>query len=295
MNDTAIRVKDIFGFYEGKIVLQLIENKLLKDEDVLLLKGGKPWLISKVNHTVKAPNIPTDMVLVAGTDFSYTVTASDDFIPYPEINGNIVKIDSFLIDKYPVTNEQYYEFLTNSGYSPQDTSRYLRHWESGMFRQGQEKYPVVYVSYEDMVAYSKWAQKRLPTQAEWQLAAQGPEKREWPWGNEFHGTYCNNSFDRPTPVDAFSKGQSPFGVFDMIGNVWQMTNDLYFNGTNYFNVIRGGSYYKPESSGWYIQGGPQALSKTQMLLMVSPGFDRSATVGFRCVKDIDSERFRSKH
>jgi len=230
LNDTAIRVKDIFGFYEGKIVLQLIENKLLKDEDVLLLKGGKPWLISKVNHTVKAPNIPTDMVLVAGTDFSYTVTASDDFIPYPEINGNIVKIDSFLIDKYPVTNEQYYEFLTNSGYSPQDTSRYLRHWESGMFRQGQEKYPVVYVSYEDMVAYSKWAQKRLPTQAEWQLAAQGPEKREWPWGNEFHGTYCNNSFDRPTPVDAFSKGQSPFGVFDMIGNVWQMTNDLYFNG-----------------------------------------------------------------
>ena len=295
LKDTSIRVKDIFGYYEGKIVLQLIENKLLKDENVLILKGGKPWLISKVNHTVKAPNIPTDMVLVAGTDFSYTVTASDDFIPYPEINGNIVKIDSFLIDKYPVTNEQYYEFLTNSGYSPQDTSRYLRHWESGMFRQGQEKYPVVYVSYEDMIAYSKWAQKRLPTQAEWQLAAQGPEKREWPWGNEFHGTYCNNSFDRPTPVDAFSKGQSPFGVFDMIGNVWQMTNDLYFNGTNYFNIIRGGSYYKPESSGWYIQGGPQALSKTQMLLMVSPGFDRSATVGFRCVKDIDSERFRSKH
>jgi len=295
LKDTSIRVKDIFGYYEGKIVLQLIENKLLKDENVLILKGGKPWLISKVNHTVKAPNIPTDMVLVAGTDFSYTVTASDDFIPYPEINGNIVKIDSFLIDKYPVTNEQYYEFLTNSGYSPQDTSRYLRHWESGIFRQGQEKYPVVYVSYEDMIAYSKWAQKRLPTQAEWQLAAQGPEKREWPWGNEFHGTYCNNSFDRPTPVDAFSKGQSPFGVFDMIGNVWQMTNDLYFNGTNYFNIIRGGSYYKPESSGWYIQGGPQALSKTQMLLMVSPGFDRSATVGFRCVKDIDSERFRSKH
>jgi len=295
LKDTSIRVKDIFGYYEGKIVLQLIENKLLKDENVLILKGGKPWLISKVNHTVKAPNIPTDMVLVAGIDFSYTVTASDDFIPYPEINGNIVKIDSFLIDKYPVTNEQYHEFLTNSGYSPQDTSRYLRHWESGIFRQGQEKYPVVYVSYEDMIAYSKWAQKRLPTQAEWQLAAQGPEKREWPWGNEFHGTYCNNSFDRPTPVDAFSKGQSPFGVFDMIGNVWQMTNDLYFNGTNYFNIIRGGSYYKPESSGWYIQGGPQALSKTQMLLMVSPGFDRSATVGFRCVKDIDSERFRSKH
>jgi formylglycine-generating enzyme required for sulfatase activity len=182
----------------------------------------------------------------------------------------------------------------NSGYSPADTARYLRQWESGMFKQGQEKYPVVYVSYEDMLAYSKWAQKRLPTQAEWQLAAQGTDKRKWPWGDEFHGTYCNNSFDRPTPVDAFAKGQSPFGVFDMVGNIWQMTNDMYFNGTNYFTVIRGGSYYKPESSWWYMQGGPQPLDKTQILLMVSPGFDRSPTVGFRCVKDIDSKIFKDK-
>ncbi len=66
-----------------------------------------------------------------------------------------------------------------------------------MIRQGQDNYPVVYVSYEDMLAYAKWKQKRLPTQAEWQLAAQGQDKRKWPWGDEFHGTYCNNSFDRP--------------------------------------------------------------------------------------------------
>jgi len=53
----------------------------------------------------------------------------------------------------------------------------------------------------------------------------------------------------------------------------------------YFNIIRGGSYFKPESSWWYIQGGPQPLTKTQMQLLVSPGYDRSATVGFRCVMD----------
>jgi formylglycine-generating enzyme required for sulfatase activity len=294
LKDTTIRVKDIFGFYEGKIVLQLIENKKLKDENILSLKGGKPWIINKVNSTKKATNIPPDMTLVPGTIFSFNVSSNEDFIPYPEVSGNLAKIDSFLIDKYPVTNEQYYEFLMNSGYSPADTTRYLRQWEAGMFRQGQEKYPVVYVSYEDMLAYSKWAQKRLPTQAEWQLAAQGTDKRKWPWGDEFHGTYCNNSFDRPTPVDAFAKGQSPFGVFDMVGNVWQMTNDMYFNGTNYFTVIRGGSYYKPESSWWYMQGGPQPLDKTQILLMVSPGFDRSPTVGFRCVKDIDSNNFKDK-
>ncbi len=221
------------------------------------------------------------------------MSTSEDFIPYPDVSNTSIKIDSFLIDRYPVTNAQYYEFLTNSGYRPADTTRYLKNWLSGKFRQGQERYPVVYVSIEDMNAYAKWAGKRLPTQAEWQLAAQGTDKRKWPWGDEFHGTYCNNSFDRLTPVDAFSKGQSPYGVMDLVGNVWQVTNDMYFNGTNYF-IIRGGSYYKPDSSWWYIQGGPQSLDKTQMLLMVSPGYDRSRTVGFRCVMDIDSKTFKTK-
>ncbi len=117
----------------------------------------------------------------------------------------------------------------------------------------------------------------------------------WPWGNEFHGTYCNNSFDRPTPVDAFMKGKSPYGVVDMVGNVWQMTNDMYFNGTNYFAIIRGGSYYKPDSSWWYLQGGPQSLDRTQMLLLVSPGFDRSPTLGFRCVRDVNGKILSGKH
>jgi formylglycine-generating enzyme required for sulfatase activity len=293
-NDTTIRVKDLFGFYEGKIVLQLFENKRLKDENILTLRGGKPWLISRVIRTERANIAPADMILIPGTQFSFDVTANDDFIPYPASDSKAVMVDSFLIDRYPVTNAQYFEFILNSGYRPADTSRYLRHWESGTFRQGQEKYPVVYISSEDIMAYCKWAHKRLPTEAEWQLASQGTDKRKWPWGEEFHGTYCNNSFDRATPVDGFSKGQSPYGVFDMVGNVWQMTNDLYFNGADYFSIIRGGSYYKPESSWWYIQGGPQPLDKTQMLLMVSPGFDRSSTVGLRCVKDIDKKNFKDK-
>jgi len=73
-----------------------------------------------------------------------------------------------------------------------------------------------------------------------------------------------------------------------------MTGDMYFNGSYYFTVIRGGSYYKPDSSGWYIQGGPQALDKTQIMLLVSPGFDRNSTVGFRCVKDISSRNFKDR-
>jgi formylglycine-generating enzyme required for sulfatase activity len=205
-----------------------------------------------------------------------------------------VEVDSFLIDRYPVTNSQYYEFITASGYRPSDTSGYLRHWQSGTFKQGQDKYPVVNLSYEDMSAYARWAGKRLPTQMEWQLAAQGTDKRKWPWGNDFHATYCNNSFNRLTPVDAFPKGQSPYGVMDLVGNVWQMTNDIYFNGSYYMGIIRGGSFYKPDSSWWYLQGGPQPLDRTQILLMVSQGFDRSSTLGFRCVKDIDKKNFKLK-
>jgi len=294
LKDTIFRIKDIFGYYEGKIVVQLVENKLLLDENVLLVKGGKPWLISTIVPTVRATGIAPDMILIPGTQFSYDVTTGEDFMPYPEVSGIAVKVDSFLIDKYPVTNAQYYEFLQSTGYRPVDTTRYLRNWELDIYKQGQEKYPVVYLSYEDMRAYAKWAGKRLPTQAEWQLAAQGTDKRKWPWGNEFHGTLCNNAFNKPTPVDAFSKGASPYGVNDMVGNVWQMTNDLYFNGSYYFSVIRGGSFYQPDSSWWYIQGGPQPLDKTQIMLFVSPGFDRNATVGFRCVKDIDSSAFKAK-
>lgn len=291
-NDTVFRVKDIFGYYEGKIVVQLLEGKLLKDENVLAITGGKPWLTTRSVPTKRATSVSAGMVLVPGATFSYNVSTGEDFVPYPDVSGREVSVDSFLIDKYPVTNAQYLEFIVSTGYVPADTSRYLRNWVNGSFRQGQDKYPVVYLSIEDMKAYAAWAGKRLPTEAEWQLAAQGTDKRLWPWGNEFHGTNCNNAFGRPTPVDAFSKGQSEYGVMDLVGNVWQMTNDLYFNGTNYFAVIRGGSYYNPESSWWYIKGGPQPLDKTQIMLLVAPGYDRSATVGFRCVRDIYQENFK---
>ena len=72
---------------------------------------------------------------------------------------------------------------------------------------------------------------------------------------------------------------------DMIGNVWQITNDTYFNGNNYFTILKGGSFFFPTTSIWYIQGGPQKITYHQMWLHVSPSLDRCSTVGFRCVKD----------
>jgi len=88
-------------------------------------------------------------------------------------------------------------------------------------------------------------------------------------------------------VDRFPSGASSYNVEDLVGNVWQLTNDVYDDGTYYFEMIRGGSYYHPTASWWYIYGGPESLNMHQILLKVTPGFDRSATVGFRCVKDAE--------
>jgi formylglycine-generating enzyme required for sulfatase activity len=285
--DTVIFTDDLFGMMEGKIVIQLTDEGLLLDERVVRVTGGKPWLVSETIRTQPADGIAEGMVLVPAATLRYKLKSNDDFIVYPSAEEeSVVSIDSLLVDKYPVTNDEFLRFIRESRYIPDDTSSYLKHWVGGMPVPGQEKYPVVYVSLRDAEAYARWAGKRLPTEAEWQLAAQGTDRRLWPWGNDFHATKCNNAFGRPTPVDAFPKGESPYGVADLVGNVWQMTADVYRNGAYYFNIIRGGSFFRPESSFWYIQGGPQSLDTRQMQLLVSDGYDRSSTVGFRCVRDL---------
>jgi formylglycine-generating enzyme required for sulfatase activity len=217
------------------------------------------------------------------------MTPTDDpnpVIPYPDpAPGREVMFDRYYIDTYPVTNVQFSEFIRRAHYVPKDTVNFLRHWVHGRPPARQENHPVVWVSLEDARAYARWSGKRLPTGVEWQYAAQGTDGRRYPWGDRFDSTRCNNSLGRTTPVDAFPSGKSPFGVADMVGNVWQLTNDVYDNGSYYYVTMRGGSFYNPISSPWYVKGGPRQVDTHQMLLMLSPGFDRSATVGFRCVKD----------
>ncbi|MFN2314990.1 MAG: formylglycine-generating enzyme family protein [Bacteroidales bacterium] len=286
--DMTMAVDELFGIEGEKIVIELIDNEgYLLDERVVRPEKGRPWLVSETIRTAPASDIPEGMALVPAATITYVLNVSDDFVPHPSAGRELtIATDSFLIDRYPVTNAEFLRFIRETRYIPADTANYLRHWVRGMPVSGQERYPVVHVSLEDARAYASWAGKRLPTEAEWQLAAQGTDGREWPWGSEFHATKCNNGFGRPTPVDAFPKGESPYGVADLVGNVWQMTGDVYSNGAYYFNIIRGGSWFRPESSWWYVQGGPQPLTMTQLQLLVSPGYDRSATVGFRCVMDL---------
>ncbi len=271
---------------ESKIIIQLFSGDELIDERIYLADKGKPWLVSETEKT--GFDISKEgMARIDGGKYSFKAVNNDRFIPYP---GPPEAIDTivhdFYMDIYPVTNRQYAVFLSESGYCPSDTTNFLKHWKNNACPDSIQNHPVVYVSYEDAMAYAKWAGKRLPAELEWQYAAQSGYGLAWPWGEAFEEGRCNDALGKTTAVDAFPEGASPFGIMDMTGNVWQMTGDKYDNGSHTFIIIKGGSFHKPGSSWWYIQGGPQPPERQQMLLLVSPGFDRSATVGFRCAADI---------
>jgi gamma-glutamyl hercynylcysteine S-oxide synthase len=296
-----------FGRYEGKFVIQLVENGILRDENIITIPPGTPRLITKADTTRIPSRTPSNMVKIPGGQFTFHGTNGDEFISYPKGNeGRIYNVPSFYMDKFPVTNLDFKKFIDATQYVPADTSNFLRHWKDGAPAKGEEKFPVTYVSYEDAQAYAKWAGKRLPTEVEWQYAAQTSSLNEWPWKQTKPVTrkeepitetltvtsiqgidkkHANPGDGKRYPVGKFPKGANPFGLQDLVGCVWQLTNDIYQSGSYRYVMMKGGSYFKPSSSWWYVQGGPRELHYRQFLLRVSQGFERNATVGFRCVVD----------
>ena len=196
-----------------------------------------------------------------------------------------VILKPFAIDKYPVTNRQFKRFMKETGYEPGHRHYFLKHWKQDEIPAGFENHPVVNVSLEDARAFAKWQGKRLPTIHEWTWAAQGIEPGKFPWGDETGGEYGNFNGSKTTAVDAHPKGVSPFGCFDMIGNTWEWTESEYSDGRTRFCFLKGGSFYQPEGSKWYVLGGPKPSSWVEKFLLMWPGLDRCSTVGFRCVAD----------
>jgi formylglycine-generating enzyme required for sulfatase activity len=193
----------------------------------------------------------------------------------------------FAIDETPVTNMQFREFLNRSGYEPEFRENFLHHWESGQIPPGKEDHPVVYIDLEDARAYARWAGKRLPSEEEWQYAAQGLDALHFPWGNGMETNRCNTDTNlHTTAVKAFPKGISPFGCYDMCGNTWELTESEYSDGRSRFVMLKGGSCYKAVGSVWYTDGGPQKNGFIAKMLLMWPGLDRCATVGFRCAVDL---------
>jgi formylglycine-generating enzyme required for sulfatase activity len=297
------------GRYEGKIVVQSFVNDELIDEQIVTLKPGTPKLMSSVTRTVTVSKVPDGMLKIPAGKLKVHFTQGDEFIPYPKDHLNEeVSFGAYAIDRYPVTNAEYKRFLDATDYLPNDSANFLKHWNHRQIPKGQEHFPVTYVSLEDALAYAGWAKKRLPTELEWQYAAQTSKGNEWPWKQVKPVTRketfvtetltvkniegidpqnCNLGDGVLYEVGKYKKGVNPNGLFDLVGCVWQLTNDTYENGSYQYVMMKGGSYFKPSSSWWYVQGGPRELHYRQFLLRVSEGFERNATVGFRCVKDLN--------
>lgn len=214
------------------------------------------------------------------------ITAKNkSFLPY--LITKKVEIKKFAIDETPVTNSQFKEFIDRSGYKPRFRENFLKHWADGKIPSGKEDHPVVYIDLEDARAYAKWAKKRLPSEEEWQFAAQGINALNYPWGNQMEENKCNqNTKGVTTAVKAFPGGISPFGCYDMCGNTWEWTGSEYSDGRTRFVMLKGGSCYKAVGSNWYTDGGPQKNNFIAKMLLTWSGLDRCATVGFRCVVDL---------
>ena len=156
--------------------------------------------------------------------------------------------------------------------------------------EGGGNKPVTWVSQEDARAYAQWAGKRLPHEWEWQLAAQGTDGRAYPWGMAWNAGAVpvpdqSRTMRGPDDVGAHPSGASPYGVMDMVGNVWQWTDQFEDEHTR-AAIVRGGSYYQPQGSIWYF---PQAYRNDThgKLLLMAPSYDRSGALGFRCVQDTE--------
>lgn len=263
-----------------------------------------PQKMTEVHGTKIAKDTPADMVKVAATRYNFEVdgieieggnlAGVDVQYPWESMaqrhHQQSMDVKAFFIDKYPVTNEAFKKFVDATHYHPKDDHNFLKDWKSGSFPEGWANKPVTWVSLEDARAYAAWAGKRLPHEWEWQLAAQGTDGRNYPWGNAWDTTMVpqlNRSRDASGPADvsAHPKAASPYGVEDLVGNVWQWT-DEYSDEHTRAAILRGGSYYKPMGSLWYF---PQAYDLHQhgKYLMMAPGRDRAATIGFRCVVDAD--------
>jgi len=280
-----------------------------------------PQHIVDISATAPATSTPEGMIRIPGGDYVFHVDGieiegSDDIgvdVEYPwedsprRFHEHRMQIKPFYIDKYPVTNAGFKKFLDATHYRPKDDLNFLKDWKDGTYPDGWGNKPVTWVSIEDAREYAKWAGKRLPHEWEWQFAAQGNDGRIFPWGNcdwlaspSSGGPYAcpweSDPANSPAPppdkgrvmqpagdVDAHPRGASAFGVMDMVGNVWQWT-DEYVDDHTRAAIVRGGSHYQPQGSIWYF---PQAYRNEQhgKLLLMAPSYDRSGALGFRCVKD----------
>jgi hypothetical protein len=154
---------------------------------------------------------------------------------------------------HAVTNAEYARFLAESGYTPVRPERFLAHWADGRPAPGTENEPVTHVDLTDARAYADWARLRLPTEHEWQAAAQA------------------GLLQRAEP------------------KVWNWTESEHRDGRTRFVMLKGGSAFRAEGSDWYVDGGELGPDQAVKLLLCGAPVARSARIGFRCAVDLTED------
>jgi len=241
--------------------------------DISVELGAGPY-----PETVVCPIDGAEMVLVPKGQFTMGITEEDlrhifmrDKQQNPvfatEIPAFSVSLEAYYIDRYPVTNYQYAKFLEETGHR----KPYL--WDHPLWRTPMQ--PVVFVGWGDARAYATWSGKSLPTEAQWEKAGRGEDRRSWAWGNEFLLGRCNSrelGIGNTSEIGLFPTGVSPYGCYDMCGNVWEMCEGQWEGRSS---PMRGGCFL-----------GSATFVRVTCRWSPEDPVDGAPWLGFRCVKEI---------
>jgi formylglycine-generating enzyme required for sulfatase activity len=236
--------------------------------------------------TEEAPAGPLfeDMVLIPAGPF----TMGQDGSKPKNGPAHSVDLPAYEIDRFEVTNEEFDWFVQQTGYVTYAEENSTKNWRDAA--DGKPNHPVVYVTWDDAVAYCEWAGKRLPTEAEWEKAARGDDGRAYPWGNDFvadNGNFYEGGIRGTTAVGSFAGGASPYGVEDMAGNVREWVTDFflaYEGAAADADPFFGESNRVNRGGGWF-DGEDGEIVTTYNRNAGPPGTSANDDIGFRCARD----------